>query len=110
MKLKKTKWMFLFFTSSSRHHLLSGAVWKLHELWSFSQANHKGLCHRIEILATFPLGVVVDVEVLKKNPAFVVASLVHVVVNAIAHRRIFFTLTRLLPRVDIVVREYDVML
>ena len=41
---------------------------------------------------------------------FVVASLVHVVVEAISHRRIFFTLTRLLPRVDVVVREYDVIL
>ena len=34
----------------------------------------------------------------------------YVVVHAIAHRIILFTSTRLLPRVDIVVREYDVML
>ena len=49
-------------------------------------------------------------SVSSKIITFVVASLVHVVVYAISHRIIFFTLTRLLPRVDIVVREYDVML
>ena len=51
----------------SPFHLSSAAVWKFHEMWSFLQANHKALYHRIIILTRFPLGVIVKVEVLKNN-------------------------------------------
>ena len=49
-------------------------------------------------------------SVSSKIITFAVASLVYGAAHAISPRVIFFTLIKLLPRVDIVVREYDVML